>query len=635
MNKLAMNSAIGLLEQPLLQHVMMHASEACMVVSAPELTLLEINIQACKILGRSREELLGTSLMGIECALQDIFFWDELNADLGMVGRRVIESEWLSSKGVAIPIEKRVTGFTYGDAHYWVIYAEDISQRHRIAQEQLSLASQLQSSLEATAEGIMSVNLQGRVINLNQRFSAILGLSDDLIVARSEAETNAYLLGCLKDTEPFEAALAQINADAEVETEHTLALKDGRHLVYSSKPEYLRDRLVGRVFSVRDISAMKQVEGDLVNALALAERAVSEKSYMLDALKVSESRLRRLINSSLIGICQGDMSGHLTMANDALLAMLGLQQREIINSHVEWLTFASERFREAHQTALAELKAQSQTAPFSAELIHKSGHKVPVMVSLAQLEGSQFEWVGFVLDLTEQHKADHVKSEFISVVSHELRTPITSIRGAMSILESGSLGVLTPPVLQLVSIAHRNSQRLIVLVNDILDMEKLISGKMNFNVSSFDLCQLVQQSLEANASYAAALEVRYQLIPHTSLTQVVADPERTTQVLANLLSNAAKYSPKNEAVEVSISATAQHLRVDVKDKGPGIPLEFRNRIFTKFAQADGSDTRQQGGTGLGLSIAKSMVEKMGGNIGFDSVIGQGSVFWFSLPRCKR
>ena len=191
---------------------------------------------------------------------------------------------------------------------------------------------------------------------------------------------------------------------------------------------------------------MKKVEHDLVDALKLAEQAVQDKSTMLDALKLSESRLRRLINSSLIGIFQGDMSGHLTLANDVLLQLLGVSHEDIIGNQVEWLKLTSPNYHAAHQNALRELEDAGQTAPFEAELNRPDGSKVPVIVGLARLEGSRFEWVGFVMDLSEQKKADRAKSEFISVVSHELRTPLTSIRGALGLLEHGAAGNLTPKI---------------------------------------------------------------------------------------------------------------------------------------------------------------------------------------------
>jgi PAS domain S-box-containing protein len=622
------NSAIQL---NLLQHIVQHGTVPLMVVSAPDLILLEVNHRTCEILGRARESLLGLELSNVECALQDVFFWEEIKANPVFSGVRVIESEWLDSNGDAIPIEKRVSSFSDSGQCFWIIQAEDLTERRRIAREQTHLASQLQSSLEATAEGILSIDLQGRIVNLNRRFAAIWNVSDDLIVARDETLMMQHLLSCLREPESFREILLNLKVNNEAETENTLGLIDGRHLICVSKPEYLRDRLIGRVFSVRDISAMKKIENDLVDALNLAELAVQDKSHMVDALKISESRLRRLVNSSLIGIFQGDMSGHLTLANDVLLKLLGVDRENIISNQIEWLKLTSPEYHQAHQAALAEIREFGQAAPFEAELTRKDGVKVPVMVGLAQLEGSRFEWVGFVLDLTEQKKADRAKSEFISVVSHELRTPLTSIRGALGLLENGAAGELTPKLMHLIRIAHRNSQRLGSLVNDLLDMEKLVSGKMEFKSESFNVTQLAVQAIEANTAYAAALGVQYILVEPSSTLYAVGDSDRVMQVFANLLSNAAKFSPEGETVTVRLQADQQFIRIEVEDHGRGIPIEFRDKIFSKFAQADGSNTRQQGGTGLGLNIAKSFVEKMGGQIDFHSEVNKGSLFWFTLP----
>ncbi len=183
----------------------------------------------------------------------------------------------------------------------------------------------------------------------------------------------------------------------------------------------------------------------------------------------------------------------------------------------------------------------------------------------------------------------------------------------------------------LIDIACKNSERLIRLINDILDIEKIESGKLVFNLAPIALLPIVEQSLEVNRSYGEQLGVRFQLAEPVCGITVSADSDRLTQVLTNLLSNAAKFSPPHGTVVVSVRRLGASVRVAVADQGPGIPKVFRSRIFQKFAQADSSDTRQKGGTGLGLSISKAIVERHGGTIGFEAAPGGGTIFFFELP----
>ncbi|MFZ6771952.1 PAS domain S-box protein [Undibacterium sp. SXout7W] len=619
----------------LLQHIIDHTKDAVLVVSPESLTLVDVDQHACRMLGYSRDQLQGCSLEKVECALQDIFFWEDLKATPVFEGSLVTEGEWLASDGRSFPVEKRVSSYSEAGQHYWVIHAEDITGRRQTQEDQVHLVSQMQSLLEATAEGVLEVDLNGRVINLNRRFTSLWKLSDDVLAARRASEMFAFLTPLLHDADAFFASLKQAEQEPEIETEDMLSLVDGRFFVCVSKPEYLRDHLVGRVFSVRDITAMKLAERDLVDAKEAAEKASQEKTRMLDALKVSESRLRRVLNSNLIGIMQGDMSGRLTDANPILLQLAGVSREDLNAGQLNWLQMTPPASHYAHQQALEEVRLHGQSASYEGELIRRDGVCIPVMMGLAQLDGSHVEWVGFVLDLTEQRKADRLKAEFISVVSHELRTPLTSIRGALGLLESGVGGELPSKAMQLIKIAHKNSQRLGTLVNDILDMEKLASGNMVVNIERLDLVALTRQALEANAAYAQALHVRYHLSEHPPHAWAMGDSARVMQVFANLLSNAAKFSPAGEVVDVQIVLLDDAFRIEIKDHGVGIPLAFQSQIFKKFAQADSTNTRQQGGTGLGLNITKTFVEKMGGEIGFDSKEGQGTTFWFTLLAATR
>ncbi len=244
------------------------------------------------------------------------------------------------------------------------------------------------------------------------------------------------------------------------------------------------------------------------------------------------------------------------------------------------------------------------------------------------------EVIGFFslgTDITELKRIDRMKTEFVSTVSHELRTPLTSIRGSLGLIAGGVAGTIPEPVRNLVGIAKSNCERLIRLINDLLDSEKIESGKMRLELQSVDVRPLIQQALAANEGFAAQHQVSLVLQALDDSVFVRVDADRLTQVVTNLVSNAAKFSPAEGTVEVRVKRQDSRVRVEVVDHGPGIPEEFRGRIFQKFSQADASDMRQKSGTGLGLNISRALVEKMGGTIGFHSEAGAGSTFYFELP----
>jgi len=236
-------------------------------------------------------------------------------------------------------------------------------------------------------------------------------------------------------------------------------------------------------------------------------------------------------------------------------------------------------------------------------------------------------------DITQQLEAERIKQEFTSTLSHELRTPLTSIIGSLQLINSGVMGDIEKDILELTTIAERNGQRLLDLINDILDVEKIESGKLTLMLEAVELGELVAESLTLNRAYAERFKVRFATAGELSSVSANADRKRTLQVMTNLLSNAAKFSTEGTAVEVTVENTGgETVRISVHDTGPGIPENFRSRIFGRFAQADMSHTRQIGGTGLGLSICKRLVEMMGGRIGFSDRAGGGTTFWFELPK---
>jgi signal transduction histidine kinase len=234
---------------------------------------------------------------------------------------------------------------------------------------------------------------------------------------------------------------------------------------------------------------------------------------------------------------------------------------------------------------------------------------------------------------TERKRLDRLKDEFVSTVSHELRTPLTSITGSLGLLMGKAVGVLSEPAARLLEIAHNNSQRLVRLVNDILDIEKLESGHAVFDFRKIEVRSLVEQTVESMRGYAGAHGVKVRVEAAVAVDAVRADTDRLAQVVTNLLSNAIKFSPPDGEVVIAVEKEVKGdvVRITVRDHGPGISADFRLRIFERFAQADATNARRKGGTGLGLSIAKQIIDRLGGDIGFADAPGGGTIFYVELP----
>ena len=249
----------------------------------------------------------------------------------------------------------------------------------------------------------------------------------------------------------------------------------------------------------------------------------------------------------------------------------------------------------------------------------------------ASSAGKSPGYVFVTRDISERVRAEQMKREFVSVVSHELRTPLTSITGALDLLATANQPPLPAQSQRLLEIARNNGQRLRLLIDDLLDMEKLVAGKMRFELTTQPLLPLLQAAIDSNQTYGAGRQIALSLQEPVPDCQIAVDGQRFAQVLSNLLSNAIKFSPPAAQVEVSALRSGTQVQIRVRDHGAGVPPSFQSRLFEPFSQADASDRRQQMGTGLGLAIARGMTERMHGHLRYEDAPGGGACFVVELP----
>jgi PAS domain S-box-containing protein len=374
------------------------------------------------------------------------------------------------------------------------------------------------------------------------------------------------------------------------------------------------------IYSEKDLELLTFVSDHIATAI---ERKRSEEDLRLFNFTIEHS------SESMFWI---GPDARFQQVNDFACDILGYSREELLSMKVFDIDpTLPEMGWPAHWEELRE------KGSLTFETIHRTkiGREFPVEVSANYLEydGHEYHFT-FARDITERKRIDLMKDEFISTVSHEIRTPLTSIHGSLDLLNKGMAGDLPEKSKNLVEIARRNSIRLRELIEDMLDIQKIESGKLEFDLKPLKVPQLVRFSLENNKSFGEQFNVEFVLDDAIPDVKVKGDKNRLAQVMDNLLSNAAKFSSPNSSIEVSVSRHNGSVRVAVRDHGSGIPEEFRDKIFGKFTQADSSSTRVRGGTGLGLNIAKSIVEKHGGKIGFETKIDEGTTFYFELPELR-
>jgi PAS domain S-box-containing protein len=364
------------------------------------------------------------------------------------------------------------------------------------------------------------------------------------------------------------------------------------------------------------------------------ERQLVELEEARRQVEASGRKLALFAERAPIAVLELQPDGTVAEVNQAAEVLFGYAANELVGSSAKKLVLP--KFHDEFDRLWQHLlNSRESMAGVKVRNPRRDGITIICEWTVTPLVNIQREVIAVIAqgrDVTAQLEAERMKKEFTSTLSHELRTPLTSIIGSLQLINSGVMGEVDNEIGELTMVAERNGQRLLDLINDILDIEKIESGKLHLAPEVMPVDELVREAMVLNKAFGERFKVRFQSHGDAPARKVHADRKRLLQVMTNLLSNAAKFSPEGAVVDITTEDAGGAVRVAVHDRGSGIPEAFRGRIFGRFTQADSTATRQKGGTGLGLAICKRLVEVMHGRIGFDDRPGGGTTFWFELPR---
>jgi PAS domain S-box-containing protein len=438
------------------------------------------------------------------------------------------------------------------------------------------------------------------------------------------------------------------------------------------------------LFSIEDVTDLtRRIENyRRMRDQALEEVKVRQRAEK--ALRESEARVRRLVESNIIGIIIADFQGNLHEANDAFLQICGYDRLDFVGGKVRWTDMTPEEYRHPDERAIEQVKAKGTCTPYEKEFTRPDGSRVSVLVGIALLEGVQEQFVAFVLDITERKQleemlrqqtrelaqANRMKDEFIAVVSHELRTPLNSMLGWSQLIRTQRLNETT--VQKAMESIERNAKAQVKIIDDILDVSRIIRGKIRLNTCRVDLVPVIHAVVEDINPAAKAKGIQIETAIESSACHVLGDSDRLQQIFWNLLSNAVKFTPAKGRVEIRLSVGMGHgasgmghrasevahgseenpqcfmpgassqmphaqpptpyAQIQVSDTGIGIDPDFLPHVFERFRQAYSTTTRAYGGLGLGLEIVRTLVELHGGVvIATSEGKGKGATFTVRLP----
>lgn len=487
--------------------------------------------------------------------------------------------------------------------------------------------SMLQAVLDTLLDGLITIDAQGTILAVNPATERIFGYPREELVGRDVATLAA---------EPHRSRHADYMGRY---------LQTGIPHVIGHPRTVQGERKDGTVFPVS--LGVGEYRGPSGRYFVGTVRDLTEARRTESRLRRTEERFQAVLDAaSEVSIIATDPHGIITFFNRGAERMLGYRAEEVVGSATPLLLHTPEevaaRGRELTEELgqpvsgfeiFVERARAGQAEKREWTYVRKDGSRLTVELVVTAVTGEgagETAFLGVATDVTERNEVERLKDEFVSMVSHELRTPLTSIRGSLGLVASGAMGQVPARAQRMLDIAVHNTDRLVRLINDILDIERMRSGRTPMERRGCDLADLMGQAAEVMAPIAQKAGVQLQVTPLAA--QILADPDRLVQVLTNLLSNAVKFSPPGGRVHLSAEAIRSEIRIRVADEGRGIPPELLEDVFERFHQVDASDARDRQGSGLGLPICRTIVEQHGGCIWAESRLGLGSTFFVVLPQ---
>jgi PAS domain S-box-containing protein len=348
---------------------------------------------------------------------------------------------------------------------------------------------------------------------------------------------------------------------------------------------------------------------------------------MAEKLAEAARKERAIVDNAADAIFSIDDVGKFIKANPACFKLLGYTSDELVGSPYSNIVLAEERGNTSN--TISDIKAKNSEGSFETRIVRKDGTIADILWS-AHWSASDGALFSVAHDITDRKELERTKQEFMFMVSHDMRSPLTSIMLTLNLLGEGAYGALNERGSERVGHAEENAGRLINLISELLDVEKLESGGMELHMCVLPVARLLQRSAQSVRALSESQSISITL-PETD-QEICGDEDRLVQVLVNLLSNAIKFSPNGSSIKISTMETQDTTEIRVQDQGRGIPEHLQDAIFDRFKQVKPADARQGTGTGLGLAICKAIISEHGGTIGVESEPGKGSTFWFCLPR---